>query len=98
MKKATVVDLSQIDAILLAAGASKRLGEPKALVDIHGESLIKLIIRKLKQNDLRIIIVTRKELVDGINKLGEKIVINPEPGLSTGTIMHRPLFASFIPH
>ncbi len=79
MKKATVVDLSQIDAILLAAGASKRLGEPKALVDIHGESLIKLIIRKLKQNDLRIIIVTRKELVDEINKLGEKIVINPEP-------------------
>ena len=56
MKKAIVVDLSQIDAILLAAGASKRLGEPKALVDIHGESLIKLIIRKLKQNDLRIII------------------------------------------
>ena len=79
MKKAIVVDLSQIDAILLAAGASKRLGEPKALVDIHGESLIKLIIRKLKQNDLRIIIVTRKELVDEINKLGEKIVINPEP-------------------
>ena len=64
MKKAIVVDLSQIDAILLAAGASKRLGEPKALVDIHGESLIKLIIRKLKQNDLRIIIVTRKELVE----------------------------------
>ena len=74
MKKAIVVDLSQIDAILLAAGASKRLGEPKALVDIHGESLIKLIIRKLKQNDLRIIIVTRKELVEEINKLGEKIV------------------------
>ena len=72
MKKVIVVDLSQIDAILLAAGASKRLGEPKALVDIHGESLIKLIIRKLKQNDLRIIIVTRKELVDEINKLGEK--------------------------
>jgi len=47
----TVVSLSQIDAILLTAGASKRLGEPKALVDIHGESLIQILIRKLKQKN-----------------------------------------------
>ena len=45
----TVVSLSQIDAIILTAGASKRLGEPKALVDIHGESLIQILIRKLKK-------------------------------------------------
>ena len=42
-----MVSLSQIDAILLAAGASKRLGEPKALVDIHGKSLIEILIEKL---------------------------------------------------
>ena len=44
-----VVSLGQIDAILLTAGASKRLGEPKALADIHGKSLIQIIIRKLKE-------------------------------------------------
>tara|TARA_B100000900_G_scaffold12546_1_gene10124 strand:- start:15313 stop:15888 length:576 start_codon:yes stop_codon:yes gene_type:complete len=74
-----VVNLKQIDAIILAAGASKRLGEPKALVDIHGKSLIQIIIEKLKKHDLRIIIVTRIELFDELTKLGEKVVINDNP-------------------
>ena len=47
-----VVSLGQIDAILLTAGASKRLGEPKALADIHGKSLIQIIIRKLKKEKM----------------------------------------------
>ena len=83
----TVVSLGQIDAIVLTAGASKRLGEPKALVDIHGESLIQILIRKLKVKKLRIIIVTRVELFNEMEKLGEKVVINahPESG-RTGSI------------
>ena len=83
----TVVSLGQIDAIVLTAGASKRLGEPKALVDIHGESLIQILIRKLKCKKLRIIIVTRIELFSEMEKLGEKVVINtnPESG-RTGSI------------
>ena len=83
----TVVSLDQIDAIVLTAGASKRLGEPKALVDIHGESLIQILIRKLKGKKLRIIIVTRVELFNEMEKLGEKVVINthPESG-RTGSI------------
>ena len=82
-----MVNLSQIDAILLTAGASKRLGEPKSLVDIHGDSLIQIVIRKLKQKKLRIIIVTRAELFNEMEKLGEKVVINtnPESG-RTGSI------------
>ena len=74
-----VVSLNQIDAILLTAGASKRLGEPKALADIHGESLIEILIRKLKQKKMRIIIVTRAELFNEMEKLGEKVVINTQP-------------------
>ena len=82
-----MVSLNQIDAILLAAGASKRLGEPKALVDIHGKSLIEILIKKLKKNNLRVIIVTRKDLVIEMEKLGEKVVVNmkPEDG-RTGSI------------
>ena len=83
----TVVSLGQIDAIVLTAGASKRLGEPKALVDIHGESLIQILIRKLKGKKLRIIIVTRVELFNEMEKLGEKVVINTKPdGGRTGSI------------
>ena len=74
-----VISLTQIDAILLAAGASKRLGEPKSLVDINGKSLIYMIIQKLKKINVRIIIVTREELFDEISKLGEIVVINSEP-------------------
>ncbi len=83
----TVVSLGQIDAIVLTAGASKRLGEPKALVDIHGQSLIEILIRKLKEKKLRIIIVTGVELFNEMEKLGEKVVINtnPESG-RTGSI------------
>ena len=82
-----VVSLGQIDAILLTAGASKRLGEPKALADINGKSLIQIIIRKLKEKKMRIIIVTRVELFNEMEKLGEKVVINahPESG-RTGSI------------
>lgn len=74
-----VVSLKPIDAIILAAGASERLGEPKALVDIHGKSLIHILIEKLRKHNLRIIIVTRSELVSEMNKLGEKIVVNTKP-------------------
>ena len=83
----TVVSLSQIDAIILTAGASKRLGEPKSLVDIHGESLIQILINKLKEKKMRIIIVTRVELFNEMERLGEKVVINnhPESG-RTGSI------------
>ena len=83
----TVVSLSQIDAIILTAGASKRLGEPKSLVDIHGESLIQILIKKLKEKKMRIIIVTRVELFNEMERLGEKVVINnhPESG-RTGSI------------
>ena len=82
-----MVSLGQIDAIILTAGASKRLGEPKALADIHGESLIEILIRKLKEKKLRIIIVTGVELFNEMEKLGEKVVINtnPESG-RTGSI------------
>ena len=61
-----VVDLKINNAIIIAAGASERLGMPKALIDINGETLIQLIIRKLKNNNLNVIIVTRQDLKDEI--------------------------------
>ncbi len=39
------VPVCQVAAIVLAAGASRRLGEPKQLVLLHGEPLLRRIVR-----------------------------------------------------
>ena len=44
-----VINLQLKNAIILAAGASERLGQPKALVEINGETLTQIIIKKLKK-------------------------------------------------
>jgi CTP:molybdopterin cytidylyltransferase MocA len=82
-----VVSLQQKNAIILAAGASKRLGQPKALVTIEGKSLIQILIKRLKKFGLNIIIVTRPDLEKEMQNIGEKVVINsrPEEG-RTGSI------------
>ena len=77
--KKVVVSLQQKNAIILAAGESKRLGQPKALVNIKGESLIQILIKRLKKFNLNVIIVTRSDLEKDIQRLGEKVVINPKP-------------------
>lgn len=50
------------DAVVLAAGASSRLGTPKALVDAGGEPAIVRIVRLLRDSDAReIVVVTGAE-------------------------------------
>jgi molybdopterin-guanine dinucleotide biosynthesis protein A len=56
-----VINLQLKNAIILAAGASERLGQPKALVEINGETLTEIIIKRLKKHNLDIIIVTRSK-------------------------------------
>ncbi|MCH2435164.1 MAG: NTP transferase domain-containing protein [Candidatus Poseidoniaceae archaeon] len=52
-----------VPAIVLAAGASSRLGEPKALVKWGGETLVARSVRMLQQSgSSTIIVVTRAEL------------------------------------
>lgn len=82
-----MINLKLNDAIILAAGASERLGMPKALIPLNNETLIQVIIKKLQTFNLNIIIVTRLELKEEITALGEKVVINlnPEEG-RTGSI------------
>lgn len=41
------IDLRGIGAIILAAGASKRMGFPKQLIEICGEPMIRLIVSKI---------------------------------------------------
>lgn len=55
-------------AVLLAAGASRRLGQPKALVEVDGEPLVRRTARHLAATAPHVLIV-----VTGEATLGERI-------------------------
>jgi len=78
-----VINLQLKNAIILAAGASERLGQPKALVEINGETLTQIIIKKLKKHNLNITIVTRS------NSLLEREGPHPRTHASTTGGAHR---------
>ena len=75
--------------IILAAGASRRLGEPKALIEKNGAPLIQWMVNRLESKGVDPIIVTRQELmIDIALCCPEKtIVVNPNPDAGrTGSI------------
>ena len=77
------------EGIVLAAGASKRLGSPKALVDVKGQTLVELVCNKLQNAGLSVTVVTRNSLKQKIQKLlpNVSVIVNPNPDLGrTGTI------------
>ena len=79
-------------AIILAAGASERLGEPKALVQLtNGLTLVEFMANLLHSHRLEVTVVTRENLVQPmghiLKELGAKIVLNREPEAGrTGSI------------
>ena len=68
-------------AIILAAGSSSRLGQPKALVEVNGKPLILHLVERLEGQGLEPVIVTNAEIgVDVLLALPNRtIVINPNP-------------------
>ena len=71
-----------VPAIVLAAGASSRLGQPKALVKWNGESLVARSTRLLAESGCSpIFVVTRSELqIDVMLECeGAIVVVNPSP-------------------
>ena len=71
-----------IAAVVLSAGASSRMGEPKALLPIEGQTFIEKIIATLKQTSVGKFIVVlghhAEELRRRIEPLGVEILINPD--------------------
>ena len=55
--------------IVLAAGASKRLGSHKALIEVEGETLVELVCSKLQSAGLSVTVVTRNSLEQKIENL-----------------------------
>ncbi len=75
--------------IVLAAGASSRLGQPKALAQIQGKPLIQYLVERLESEGLEPVIVTRAEIsVDIMLAVPNRtIVINPAPDMGrTGSL------------
>ncbi len=71
-----------VPAIVLAAGASSRLGQPKALVNWNNETLVGRSVRLLQESGCNpIIVVTRSELqVDVMLSCpGATIIVNVNP-------------------
>ena len=81
-----------LEVIILAAGRSSRLGQPKALVDVGGGSLISRIVDRLQNlSKVTITVVTNGDLLADIIIECPSIhaVLNPDPEKGrTGSIRH----------
>jgi len=66
-------------AVVLAAGASRRLGQPKALVSVAGRSNLALQVQRLHRIGCQVVVVGRVGLNLGTEGLPCVLVQNPEP-------------------
>jgi molybdenum cofactor cytidylyltransferase len=71
-----------IVAVVLSAGESSRMGEPKALLPIDGQTFIERIVTALKNSGLERIVVVlgfnAEEMRRKIEHLPVEIVVNPD--------------------
>ena len=78
-----------LKCIILAAGASRRLGKAKALIEKNGIPLIQWMVNRLESKGIEPIIITRQELMLDIAICCPErtIVVNPNPDAGrTGSI------------
>ncbi len=85
-------------AIILAGGDSKRLGRPKALLDFHGRTLIKIVVERLKSHFHCLTLVTdRPDLYRGLPvRLVGDILVGPKKSPLRG--IHAGLSTSDLPY
>ena len=62
-------------AVILAAGASTRMGSPKAFLEYKGETFAARLVRLLRTHCDDIVLVTRQP----VEVAGARTVVNPEP-------------------
>jgi molybdenum cofactor cytidylyltransferase len=73
--------MSRVSGVILAAGASSRLGQPKQLLDLAGEPLLRHTVRNALTSNLdRVVLVLgarAAEIDEAVGYLGQRIVVNP---------------------
>ena len=76
------MDSTSTPAVVLAAGYSRRLGRPKALVDINGKELVRWIYERLDSVGCRpVVVVVNAEIKSDVENLLPEayLVVNPNP-------------------
>jgi molybdenum cofactor cytidylyltransferase len=70
-----------VPVLVLTAGASKRLGQPKALLPLEQTTLIEWVCTRLEMEGFQHIIVTREELTKAIQAKKSQgiVIVNPDP-------------------
>jgi len=73
--------LSRTVIVILAAGGSRRLGQPKQLLAVSGEPMIRRIVRSAVESGLEQVVVvlgsSACDCVSAIKQCGADIVVNP---------------------
>ena len=75
------VTLEKLAGIILAAGASRRMGSPKALLDYRGETFVDRLIRVFSRSCDPVIVVAgvHADLIRGRMDRRARLVINSDP-------------------
>ena len=66
-------------AVVLAGGASRRLGRPKALVDFFEGTVLSTIVERLVAHGVETVVVVHPDLVEATADLPCRVVVNPWP-------------------
>ena len=72
---------SSVAAVVLAAGLSRRLGRPKALVSINGSTLVEWTYERLNDAGCETVVVVNNDLAKQVGRLLPKatLVVNVDP-------------------
>ncbi len=70
-----------IAAIILAAGASQRMGTPKALLDLHGETFVARLTRVMGANcgSITVVLGNHADQIRPLVPNRARVVVNPDP-------------------
>lgn len=83
--------MTDISGLVLAAGAGRRMGQPKAELVVDGERLIDRAVRVLRAGGCdEVLTVVR----DGVADPNARVVVNPEPERGMGSSLRLALAAA----
>lgn len=68
-----------VHAVVLAGGASRRLGQPKALLPLLGGTVLSVAVERLMGSGIETVVVVHPDLTEATVDLPCRVVINPRP-------------------